>query len=106
MSEDNPFSKLTKWLTEGKDDPNEKTRVMTKEQLEFYYVYLSLSKIHGIHFYKDIVEIDEQLMMSHKGQRSDDVVKALVGVEKEKEEDAGIQPIRRFMKKKAEENNE
>lgn len=106
MSDDNPFTKLTNWLTTGTERPNEKTRVQTKEQLEFYYVYLSLAKMHGIDFYKDIVEIDEQLMMAHKGQRSDDVVKALCGVKEDKEEDAGIQPVRKFMKKKAEENGE
>lgn len=77
---------------------------MSKEQKEFYFVYESMAKILGIQFYHDLAEIDERIMMSYQGRRSDDVVVALSRIVEAESENIGLQPILRKLSAQAEAN--
>jgi len=102
MSRDDPISKLTDWITKGKEQTEEKTRVMSKEQLEFYYGYTSLGfeETFGLKMYEKLAQLDQTLMMAYKGGRSDDVVHALTCATEAEETDTGIQPLSEHFKRK------
>jgi len=105
MANDDPLAWLTRFITDGTTAPDEKTRVMSKEQLEFYYAYTFLGSEEGlgIGMYKELVEIDQRLMMSYKGLRSDDVVHALTSLQEKEDENVGLQPLKQHFKKKEQE---
>jgi len=99
---DDPISWLTKFLTTGKENPDEKTRVMTKEQKTFTLAYQFVGSKEGLNmpFYQTIADMDMRLMMSYQGKRSDDVVIALSKLKTEEEENVGIQPLKQYFKEK------
>jgi hypothetical protein len=98
---DDPKTWLTKFLTTGTSQTDEKTRVMSKEQKDFYVLFEYLGSKDGLDlkFYQTIADIDMRVMMSYEGRRSDDVVTALSRIIQGESENVGLQPI---MKKLAE----
>jgi hypothetical protein len=92
---DDPKTWLTRFLTEGTKQSDEKTRVMSKEQKDFYLLFEFLGSKLGLDlaFYKEIAEIDMRVMMSYQGRRSDDVVMALSRLVQSESENVGLQPI-------------
>jgi len=97
MSGDNPQNKLTDWVTTGRTNSDEKTRVMCREQLEYYFAYQILGE--EFDFFKRFAEIDMRLMISFKGLAREEVVQALTGMTEENEEDVGIRPVREHFRR-------
>jgi hypothetical protein len=97
MSTDNPQTKLTDWITQGKTEPGEKTRVLSREQLEYYYAYSILGE--EFDFFKRFAEIDMRLMISFKGKSREEIIQALVGMTDEESEDVGIRPVREHFRR-------
>lgn len=101
MAED-PKQKLTTWLTEGlieaKEDVEktdvDRTRVMFPGQKEWYHACLSLDD----EYFRNRALLDMKFMMAYKGRRSDDVVTSLASLEKEDAIEAGLQPMKDYMK--------
>lgn len=99
---EDPKSWMTKWLTGGTEHPDEKTRVMSPKQKRFYLTYSFLASPKGmdIPFYQEIVEIDQRLMMSYLGRRSDDVRDSIIAMEEAKHRNMGLEPLRAYMKER------
>jgi len=77
MPED-PKNKLTNWLTDGdKGDNTERTRVMTKEQMDLYLAYDMLENLFGLTYLKDIIKDDKKNMMAYQGKRSEEITDCL-----------------------------
>jgi len=96
---DDPKKKLTAWLTEGLDRTPEKgqydrTRLVVRGQKAWYMASLSLDDP----FFSKMVEVDQQLMMAYKGQRSDDVVKALSSLEQQEVSEVGLREVTDMLK--------
>jgi hypothetical protein len=94
---DDPKTKLTQWLTEGAEDPTEKSRIMSKEQAEFYHAYRFMAKVLKIPEYQEFVEIDEVIMEAYQGKRSEEVVSAMKSIGDATASDVGKQPLRRHL---------
>ena len=88
---------MTVWITTGKDTPEEKTRILSREQLEYYYAYGILGE--EFEFFKRFAEYDMRLMISYKGKSREEIVQALTGMMDEDEENVGIQPVREHFRK-------
>lgn len=101
MKED-PRDKLTNFITTGGKSPEEKTRIMCKEQAEFYYAYLNLGAEPGLEFFKEEAERDMRLMMSLEGKRSDDIVEMFKHIDRTDMFDVGLQPITDYNKSRRE----
>lgn len=102
MPED-PKTKLTNWLTKVDADEEAGTRLMNKEQKAFYLGYMALADELDIDFFKEVVMLDERLMMAYQGRRSDDVVIALSKIKDDEPKDVGLQPLREILKKQEKE---
>jgi hypothetical protein len=95
MVEQEPAMKLTKLLADGKDIPDMKTNLMSKEQLMLYNAFDFGAKEYGLDFLSTITQGDKLVMMSvHDHTRTDQAVEGLkamnhspIGI------DTGLQPI-------------
>ena len=94
MVED-PKKKLTDFITSGSDEPEQKTRIISKEQMAFTMAFLSAGEIEelDVSFMQREAEKAELLMMSYQGRRSDDVVEMTKGLDKVDIRAAGVQAI-------------
>jgi len=99
MVED-PKTKLTNWLTEVPAEKEAGTRLMSREQKAFYLGYSALATELDLPFFRNIVELDERLMMSYQGRRSDDVVEALRSVKEPDRVMSGVQPVTEELRKR------
>lgn len=97
---DDPKTLLTKWLTKVDSDKESGTRLMSKEQKAFYMGYMALGEELEIEFFKDMVKLDERLMMAYQGRRSDDVVEALRSVKEADKINSGIQPVQEELRRR------
>jgi hypothetical protein len=97
---DDPKTKLTNWLTTVPSDREAGTRLMTREQKGFYLGYIALAEVLDIPFFKEVVELDERLMMAYQGRRSDDVVEALRVVKESDKINTGVQPVEQHLRDK------
>lgn len=100
MAQLDPKQKLTEWLTKVNSDEEAGTRLMSKEQKSFYLGYYALAEALGIPFFKEVVQLDERLMMAYQGRRSDDVVAALRSVTDSGTKETGLQPAIDYLKKR------
>jgi hypothetical protein len=97
MPTEDPKNKLTNWLTGGQredkqNDDKDRTIINSKEQIEFYFYYTMVGEATGIPFFEQMARLDERLMMSFKGKRSEEVVQAMVGIDTQERIKAGLQP--------------
>jgi len=93
-SNEEPASKLTKLLADGKDIPEMKTNLMSKEQLRFYDVCEMGSTYYGMTFLSKIALADKLSMMSVKEHtRTDQAVEALKAMNRPFGIDTGLQPL-------------
>ena len=92
--------RLTDFLTRGRDQPEQKTRVTCREQAEMYYAYLNLGREPGLEFFREEAETDMEIMMSLEGRRSDDIVEMMKHIEELESRDAGLQPVTEYLKDK------
>lgn len=99
MAED-PKMMLTRWLTKVDSDKESGTRLMSKEQKAFYLGYMALGEELDIDFFREMVQLDERLMMAYQGRRSDDVVEALRSVRETDKINTGIQPVQAELRKR------
>lgn len=72
---DDPKKRLAEFETEGESHPRQKTRLHSKEQARFYIGYNFLSEIlpDEFKFFSGIADVHMEIMMSYKGERSNDV---------------------------------
>ena len=100
MTNLDPKQRLTEWLTavDAKDEAG--TRLMSKEQKNFYLGYKALGQELDIPFFIDIINLDERLMAAYQGRRSDDVVEALRSVKQEDKVNTGVQPVQEELRKR------
>lgn len=102
LSED-PKKRLAEFETEGEQHPKQKTRLHSKEQMQFYVAYHFLSEVLGeeFKFYGEIADADMEIMMSYKGLRSDDVRDMFRGMGDDDMLKVGNQPeLERYLKSK------
>lgn len=102
MGKIDPKEKLTEFITTGEDNPDQKTRLTCKEQLEFYYSYMNLGAEPGLEFFREEAERDMRLMMSLEGKRSDDIVEMFKTLREFPEMDIGLQPVTSYNRERRE----
>jgi hypothetical protein len=100
MATEDPKTKLTNWLTAVPAEDESGTRLMSKEQKDFYVGYKALGRELDIPFFEKIVDLDERLMMAYQGRRSDDVVESLRSVKQEDKINTGVQPVQEELRKR------
>ena len=69
-----PKNKLTDYMTQDQKATTERTRLMSKEQKEWYLACDTLSMVLGWKTYGQLKAQDEKAMMALQGKRSDDIV--------------------------------
>ena len=101
MPED-PKTRLTQFITTGEDATEQKTRMISKEQLAMDMAFASAGDIPELEVphMKRIAERSELVMMSYQGRRSDDVVEMTKGLEEKDLIRAGVQPMVDYVKNK------
>ena len=101
MPED-PKIKLAQFETTGSENPEEKTRVESKQMIQLDMAYRQTHKALGdkYEFYKDIADKYDKIMMSHKGRRSDDIREMFISQRGEGAIDVGNQPLRDHLRSK------
>lgn len=99
---DDPKKRLAEFQTEGDAHPRQKTRLHSKEQARLYIAYNFLSEIlpPEFSFYKEIADVDMELMMSYKGLRSDDIRDMFRGMGDDEVLKVGNQPIDRHLRER------
>ena len=96
-----PRDKLTDFITTGDANSDEKTRVLSKEQLAFYYAYMNLGNEPGLEFFKEEAERDMRLCMSIAkigSNRAEQVVEMFKALDESRDHDVGLQPITEYQK--------
>jgi len=90
-----PAMKLTRLLAEGKDLPDMKTNLMSKEQLMMYSAFDFGAECYGLKFLTKITTADKLAMMSVKDHtRSDQAVEGLKAMNRTPFGiDMGLQPV-------------
>jgi len=101
MPED-PKIKLAQFETTGSDNPEEKTRVESKQMIQLDMAYRQTHAALGdkFKFYRDIADKYDKIMMSHKGRRSDDIREMFISQRDSRDIDVGHQPLRDHMREK------
>lgn len=94
MPED-PKTRLTKFITSGEDNPEQKTRLISREQLAFTFAYDFTGGIKELEVpeFKDMAAKSMLLMMSYQGRRSDDIVEMTRGLDEQQLLTTGVQEI-------------
>lgn len=97
---DDPKGKLTDFITSGQTNPEEKTRIICKEQKEWYLACQVLGSKKGLDmdFFNELVELDMRDMMSYQGKRSEEVVISLSHLVGDDMANVGLQPLREYLK--------
>lgn len=97
---DNPQDKLTDFMTSGKTDPEQKTRMISREQLLFDMAYSEAGDDEALEVphMKKTAERAELLMMAYQGRRSDDIVTMVRGLEESQILASGVQEVVRERK--------
>ena len=92
---DEPITLLTRFLSKGKESPDEKTNLIVREQLELYMAFGFAAGPSGYNlaFLNDIITIDKLDMMSHDGKRAEQVVEAMRALRQPTGFDIGLQPV-------------
>ena len=105
---DDPKKRLAEFETEGESHPRQKTRLHSKEQARFYIGYHHLSEIlpEQFSFYSDLADVHMEIMMSYKGERSNDVRDMFKGMGEDDILKVGHQAIDRELGKKAHGNRD
>lgn len=103
---DDPKKRLAEFQTEGESHPRQKTRLLSKEQRRFYIGYNFLSEIlpPEFNFYSELADVDMELMMSYKGERSNDVRDMFKGMSDDDMLKVGHQAVDRHLKGKSDGN--
>jgi hypothetical protein len=92
---DNPQDKLTDFITSGTHDPEQKTRIISREQVVFDIAFYQAGADQDLevpHMMAAAVR-SELLMMAYQGRRSDDIVTMVRGLEESQVLASGIQEI-------------
>lgn len=100
---DDPRWRLTKWLTEigkvkSRNDRDEKTRIMTKEQYDYlhFYRFLADDEGLGIKMFDQLANISETLMISWQGKAREEIVEGMKAMSENMRRAIGLQPNRIF----------
>ncbi len=83
----------TEFLVEGEEKPEQKTRVMTRDQKNYYHSRHWLAEVFNWESAAKEVAIDERVMMSYKGGRSDDIVEIARRGDRSTLIEGGIRPL-------------
>lgn len=83
----------TEFLVDGDGSPELKTRVMTRDQKNYYHSRHFLHEAYGFGSAAAEVHIDERIMMSLKGGRSDDIVEIARRGDKSTIIEGGVRPM-------------
>lgn len=94
MPED-PKAVLTRFITSGDEEPDQKTRIVSREQMAFTIAWGDVGAIDELEVphMKDLAEKSEQLMMSFQGRRSDDIVEIARALDQQDMMATGVQEI-------------
>ena len=108
MAAIDPLVKLTEWISDGKESPAEKGRLMAKEQLEMYMAFdFAASKDgYGLKFLEGITKQDRLNMMALQGKRSDDIVEGMKALQIPLGMDVGGQPREILLRRKSRPSND
>lgn len=100
---DDPKSRLTQFITDGRTSPEEKTRIISPAQKEWYLFCQMLGSKDGldIPFFTALAEADMRDMMSYQGKRSEEVVISLSHLVGDDIQNVGLQPLRDYLKKQS-----
>ena len=93
ISKVDPRDKLTDFITTGDANSDEKTRVLSKEQLAFYYAYMNLGAEPGLEFFRHEAERDMRLCMSIAkigSNRAEQVVEMFKALDESTDREVGL----------------
>jgi len=100
-----PRDRLTDFITQGTEQPAQKTLITCREQLEYYFAWRNLGREPGLEFFAQEVENDMELCMSvgkPSKPRSEQIVEMFKSIEMEEATDTGLQPIQQYIRKRKE----
>lgn len=80
---------LVKYITTGNESVQDKTRIMSKEQLIWTHQQMFIGEQYDFPWMKAEAQEDARLMMGFKGLRSDDVRDMAIGLDKAEKERKG-----------------
>lgn len=83
----------TEFLTDGENKPEQKTRVMTRDQKNYYHSRHWLAEVFLWDSAQKEAAIDQRVMMSYKGGRSDDIVEIARRGDKSAFIEGGVRPL-------------
>lgn len=94
-TENDPRGWLTRFLTKGRENTDERTRVMSKEHLDYLDTYLFYGSKEGLEIpmFKELAEINMRLMIAYEGKSREEAVLALQRMFEEKYREVGLQAI-------------
>ena len=94
MPED-PQTRTTTFITTGEEATEQKTRMISKEQLAMDMAFFGAGDIPELEVphMKAVAFRSELVMMSYQGRRSDDIVEMTKGLEEKKLVAAGVQKM-------------
>ena len=103
---DDPKKRLAEFETEGESHPRQKTRLHSKEQARFYLGYDFLSRVlpKEFSFFGEIADVHMEIMMSYKGERSNDVRDMFKGMSEDDVLKVGHQSVDRHLRGKSDGN--
>lgn len=95
MAEDESSKReLTKWLARGKKDPQEKSRLQSREQMALYDAYLFVGNVYEeLAFFLDLAAMDMVNMMAHQGKRSEEITDSLGKMYEMETQKAGLRGV-------------
>lgn len=104
MAKIDPRDKLTDFMTtDEREHDDMRTRILSKEQLAFYYAYLNLGAEEGLEFFREEAERDMRLCMSIAKlgpNRSEQIVDMFKHLDETADRDIGLQPITDYNRSK------
>lgn len=85
-------------MTTGRADPDVKTKLVCREQMDFLYAWLNLGREPGLEFFREEAEQDMRLMMSlatakELHPRTDDIVQMFRAIKEDEGRETGVRPL-------------
>jgi len=105
MSADDPKTFLSKKLADGEHDPEQVTNLESKEQREYYRFLTAYGNIRdpktskGFDFLLNMRDYEQRMNMSKDKMRPEQLVEAIVGLEKSEEKKTGARELAEELKK-------
>lgn len=96
--EESSKRELTSWLARGKTEPQEKSRLQSREQMALYDAYLFVGKTYPeLVFFSSLAELDMVNMMAHQGKRSEEITDSLGKMYEMEMQKSGLRAVKEYM---------